>query len=176
MSAYSAIASLSRRPAAAAGIAGLLQSATSTRSPYFSDGVHLNACGLREALPLIKAVLEEVDADACVSDSSLCAGETDRWGEMASRLLPLPTVAWWGASFTGKTFAKAVLQVWKGNRDAKSIAVFIAGNDCKPGNDRATVQDALVQLRKYWLEIGVELIYIDVVPDAYRDVEIDDKA
>ena len=42
--------------------------------------------------------------------------------------------------------------------------------------DYVTVKDALVQLRNYWWEIRVELMFCDVVPDTYCEVEIDDKA
>mmetsp|Transcript_4413 Transcript_4413/g.8876 ORF Transcript_4413/g.8876 Transcript_4413/m.8876 type:complete len:172 (-) Transcript_4413:448-963(-) len=169
MACYEAIRSRSVRPQGAVRLAEKLGKAAVKGHPWWVDGMHFNQDGLVAAFADIEEVLKELQADGIVSDSTLCAGRSDRWGELAKKHCSKLATPCWGASFCGGAFGKAIYGMWNHDRKAMNrIIVMVAGNDLHPGASAKDIGDEMDSIRTYWATGDVKIIYVDVVPAAYR--------
>ena len=166
---YSALASGCSRPVAAQAIARLLEDATDTGLPFYEDGTHVNGLGVDAVVPFVEEIGALYNADAIVSDSCLCGGAEDWHGCRVRKSLSRPVAPWWGAAFTTGKFADAIYNAWTAQREARTIVVLVAGNDL--ANKWVVASDiskGMVRNREYWADINVEIIFVDVVPEAWR--------
>ena len=161
--AYSALASLCVQLLAARDFEALLEVCRSPSSARHRDGLRANRAGITTIAPLVKQIVKELGARAVISDSRLCAGGQNREGLLIRSLLTEPVLPWQGASFVRGSFRSAVCELWKSHPEATRIVILIAGNDL--GRAEATeIISAMTQLKTYWSDWGIELLFVDVVP------------
>ena len=130
---------------------------------------------MRAAIPLAQKIVEKLGADLLVSDSTLCtvereSGWAEKGGCQAVEALGVPTLPWWGASFSSKAFERACWRLWCSHRQARKVVVLCAGNDCAdPQATEAKVGTAIESLVDWFAEQkGVEILLCEVVPPAWQ--------
>jgi hypothetical protein len=92
----------------------------------------------------------------------------DRRGEYIQPLLDTPCLPAWGSSFASKGFYWALWNAWKKQPSAKTILVFVAGNDLFAGANPDKVVEEMDGLQHYYHQHGVRVTYINVVPRAFH--------
>jgi len=139
--------------------------------PYYSEGTHFNVLGLTQQTPPLQQTLDFYDADAACADSFGAAvfadGYEDRPGQLINELLNVPITVAWGAGFLTRRnnrFRDALYRTWQSNWNAKVIVLFIAGNDIKWWNNPDDLRAEMEDLKDYYRQHSVKLIYVNVVP------------
>lgn len=173
MALYAALAARCAASVHAAELAAVLERSEEEGNPFYGDGKHMCSAGVRLAAELMDAMVADFGADAVVSDSCLCGvddGEEDREGALFTSLCSVPAFPLWGASFRNGGFRSAVYRAWRNNPSLGTILVIVAGNDIYPGSSEwsPALGRRMDHLRNYWATGDVEVIYVDVVPSAWK--------
>lgn len=96
------------------------------------------------------------------------ARSQDWYGEFLPPLISTPCYPAWGSSFGSKGFYKAIWKAWEKQPAAKTIIVFVAGNDLFADANAEKVAAEMDGLEAYYQQHGVRVVYIDVVPLAFH--------
>ena len=165
---YAAMRDLMEQSPSSERIAAILEEGSRVGVPHYEDGLHVNVAGISAISEHVQALVASIGANGITSDSCLCAGWTDWQGAVIKSLFTLPCEPRYGASFSGKSFRDGMAALWRKHAITGTVLVFVAGNDLHPSADPCDTVAEMNAMKDYWLGWGVEIRYIDVVPDGWK--------
>ena len=166
--AYAAMRDWMQQSPASERIAAILEEGSRAGSLHYEDGLHVNAGGIAAIAEHVEALATSLGANGITSDSCLCAGWADWQGDVVRSRVALPCEPRYGASFSAKTFREGMGKLWRKHAIAGTTLVFIAGNDLHASADPCEIVAELKAMKDFWFEWGVDIIYIDVVPEGWK--------